>query len=556
MKRKAFFTLCLLFVAVTIAAQTKFAYNGKTMYSSEHRLYVNDALRTNKSRFTFGSVNEALRFAESKQSSDTAWTEVYIAPSVYWIDNPDDAEIRKPLDGMREPYGLMVSVNKLRLIGLSASPKEVVIACNRGQTQGAIGNFTMLHIEGSDVEAENITFGNYCNVDLNYAPNTRKSRRRRADAIVQAQLILCDGDRYRARNCEFISRLNLCPFVGARSVVFDDCYFECTDDALCGTGTYNHCRFTFFSSKPFYCTSKRGAVFYDCDIHSKVSGVQYLTKVSDPVTMINCRWTSDDPNLRIEWSRNPDPRKLCTMVGCTLNADSLCVPPTPLVPMPVSFPLFALEREGNLFPGKWSIDAYKPADTMEYDWTVDRNRSPWCFGEGVDGAEGEYGLIENVRGARLMYTGFDEENYEGQLLDIDLSPCKGPGQGFGSATGQYLDVCIKFDTQSLTGWGIRFERTPRYDKAVEISLVEYRKGTVARISEPTKCTLFRKGCHLQLKALRTSIVAEVSNSGECQRLEAGVDGMNSFGGIHIQHTGSVGASATVIKSLRGSYFKY
>jgi hypothetical protein len=89
--------------------------------------------------------------------------------------------------------------------------------------------------------------------------------------------------------------------------VFDDCYFECADDALCGTGIYRHCRFTFYSSKPFYATSPRGAVFEDCDIHSKVRGTQYLTKVSDKVTMRNCRWTSDDPNLKIEWTKRPDP---------------------------------------------------------------------------------------------------------------------------------------------------------------------------------------------------------------------------------------------------------
>ena len=253
---------------------------------SERHLYVRKGV--------FATVNEALRQAET-YADDSVWTIIHIAPGVYWIDDPDDSTIRRPEPGENTPFGMKVRMNRVRLVGEGESPEDVVLACNRGQTQGADGNFTMLHITGDDIQAENLTFGNYCNVDLNYKRDPRQSRQRRADAIVQAQLVICDGDRYEARRCRFISRLNLCPFAGARQVLFEDCYFECTDDALCGTGIYRHCRFTFFSSKPFYCTSPQGAVFEDCDIHSKVRGVQYLTKVSDPVTMRNCRWTSEAP---------------------------------------------------------------------------------------------------------------------------------------------------------------------------------------------------------------------------------------------------------------------
>ena len=35
-------------------------------------------------------------------------------------------------------------------------------------------------------------------------------------------------------------------------------------------------------------------------------------------------------------------------------------------------------------------------------------------------------------------------------LNVDAS--KTAGQGFGSATGQYLDLYIKFDTRTLTGY--------------------------------------------------------------------------------------------------------
>ena len=518
----------------------------------EHHLYVNPQKSPDVKKGMFATVNEALRQAETF-ADDNAWTTIHIAPGVYWIDNPDDPAIRKPESGENIPYGIKVRLNKTRLVGMGDSPEDVILACSRGQTQGADGNFTMLHITGDDIQAENLTFGNYCNVDLDYKRDPRLNRKRRADAIVQAQLVICNGDRYEARNCRFISRLNLCPFAGARHALFEDCYFECTDDALCGTGTYRHCRFTFFSSKPFYCTSLQGAVFEDCDIHSKVQGVQYLTKVSDPVTMRNCRWTSDDPGLVIEWTKKPDPKKLCLMENCTLNGKPLHVPMPPDVPMPVTTPLLPLTNQSSLASGRWTLDAYKPKDTAAYDWNADASRPAWCFGEGMDGAEGCYGMIQNVRGARMMYTGKANETYDNQTLKVELSPCKSAGQGFGSATGQYIDICIKFDTQTLTGYGLRFVRTPAYDKAVEVVLVEYREGEINSICSPEKCVLFKKGCRVMLSAKDSVLTAQIENGGQQQQLTATIAHPNNFGGIHIQHTGSVGASATVIQSISCSY---
>ena len=199
------------------------------------------------------------------------------------------------------------------------------------------------------------------------------------------------------------------------------------------------------------------------------------------------------------------------------------------------------------------MDAYKPKDTADYDWSVDTSRPAWCFGEGVDGAEGCYGMIQNVRGARMMFTGKDDERYDGQTLTVELSPCKSAGQGFGSATGQYLDLCIKFDPQTLTGYGLRFVRTPAYDKAVEIVLVEYKNGEISPICSPEKCVLFKKGCRITLSANGSSLTALIEQADQKQQLTATVSHPNNYGGIHIQHTGSTGASATVIQSINCTY---
>lgn len=550
--RKCLTIFLLLLQGLCAVAQTTFSYKGTRMKTNSKRLLVNDK-KTNDSRFTFRTVQEALRFVERNNGKDTLWTEIYITPSVYWIDNPDEETVRQPAKGENTPFAMSVKMNRVRLIGLSDNANDVVLACNRGQTQGAIGNFTMFHFIGNDIQAENITFGNYCNVDLIYNKDPRKNRSKRKSAIVQAQLVICSGDRYLLRNCRFISRLNLCPFVGGEHTEFEKCYFECTDDALCGTGVYRQCQFTLYSSKPFYTTDKRkGAVFIDCDIHSKTQGTQYLTKVSGPVTMENCRWTSDDPALRIEWNKRPDPRHQCVMRGCTLNGKPLEVP-TPTEPLPVELPPFALQVQQKIVPGGWTLDCYKPVDTADYDWIADNSRSSWGYDEGVDGAEGSWGLVQLQKGARMMFTPLDEnEKVTRQTCRLTLDPCKGPGQGFGSATGQYLDICIKFNTRTLTGYGIRFIRTPDYDHAVETYLVEYTDGRISRICDPQRCDIFKRGCVVSLTAEGEKLSATIENAnvkGACQRLTATMSHPNGYGGFHLQHTGSTGASATVVREV-------
>ena len=546
-------TIALLLYGVLAGlAQTSFHYKGRAMTTSSRCLLV-DRRHDNPDAFTFSSVGEALRFAERQGGKDTLWTDIYIAPSVYWIDNPDDEVVRKPLPGFTIPFGMTVNASRIRLRGLGGTAEEVVLACNRGQTQGAEGNFTMFHFTGSHIEAEGITFGNYCNVDLIYNKDPKQNRRRRKEAIVQAQIAICSGDNYRLKDCRFISRLNLCPFVGAEHTEFEDCYFECTDDALCGTGVYRRCRFTLFSSKPFYTTDKRkGAVFEDCQLHSKTQGTQYLTKVSGPVRMRNCQWTSDDPKLRIEWCKRPDPKHLCTMEGCTLNGKPLHVA-TPTEPLNVELPPMAAQIQTDIIPGGWTLDCHKPLDTMAYDWEADNSRGAWGYGEGVDGAEGSWGMVQLQKGARMMFTPRNEkEAVTKQTCRVSLDPCKSGGQGFGSATGQYLDICIKFDTRTLTGYGIRFMRTPDYDHAVETFLVEYSGGVITTISPPERCDIFKRGCTVTLTAEGQNLTATIENSNITearQTLTTTMPHPNTFGGFHLQHTGSTGASATVVKSV-------
>jgi hypothetical protein len=180
----------------------------------------------------------------------------------------------------------------------------------------------------------------------------------------------------------------------------------------------------------------------------------------------------------------------------------------------------------------------------------------WEYGEGFNGAVG-MGLLQAQRGARLMYTPI-QRAYGEMSLTLDVDPTKTAGQGFGSATGQYMDICLKFDTKTLTGYGLRIIRTTKHAKAVDFYLVRYNHGQITPLTEPVSSTCYRTNCTISLHFNGGLLSADVttttpqpanSNLPHEVHLRANVEN-NAFGGIHIQHTGSCGESTTMLHHLK------
>ncbi len=280
-------------------------YKGRKIVLGPKAFYIDGQLSAKEAstyKFVFNSVNEAVKHLTD--GSEESPMTLYIAPYVYWIDDPDDPSIRIPKEG-GIPFGLEIKCEWLKFYGLDDDPQNVVLASNRGQTMGAKGNFTMFKISGQGTSAENVTFGNYCNIDLIYPLKPGLGRKKRGSAIVQAQLIFCNGDKVVARNCRFMSRLNLCPFIGSKRTLFDGCHFECTDDALNGTAIYLDCTFDFYSGKPFYRTVGTGAVFLNCATRSFTRGNQYFTKAGGQMAVLDTRFSSKTVGY-IGWKDQPE----------------------------------------------------------------------------------------------------------------------------------------------------------------------------------------------------------------------------------------------------------
>ena len=687
---------------------------------------------------------------------------VYINPGVYWIDDPDDATVKIGKNG-REPFGMVIRCKNIHFIGKGERPEDVVLASQRGQMQGAVGNFTMFDFWSDSLTVENLTMGNYCNVDLIYPRNPLFNRQKRSDAITQAHVGYVHGTRLVAKNVRFVGRLNLNPLCGAQNSYYEDCHFECTDDALNGNAVYRRCNFDLYGQKPFWSTFGKGVLMVDCDFNVKGENREmYFCKQGGPVTLIDCRYHTPSDSIYIGWTAYPQPWLRCYQRNFTCNGkpyfigirqpqntlqpayldevkDELTEPPfldisqheavlltgrdtlrlscpeqsepihwypsnvathgyqgyallqpdghgnltvipanysdetvdfciiaptedgreaachlvvkPSILPAPdfvkkpriiqrgrqlmldytldlqgrrdeslitwyrddvpvatshvkpecclqvteadyhhtikaviqpkhqrsdygepvavqtkvkrvapcdtldTDFSQFYCNGQPTIAEGLWTVDGFKPSDTSAYDWSFNPQKPMWEYGQGFNGAVG-MGLLQAQRGARLMYTP-GQRAYRNMSLQLDVDPTKTAGQGFGSATGQYMDVCLKFDTETLTGYGLRIIRTTKHAKAVDFYLVRYDHGTITPISDPVSSTCYRTNCTISVHFNDGLLSADVSTATPKPsnsdlphevHLSAQVDA-NPFGGIHIQHTGSCGESTTMLHHL-------
>lgn len=324
-------TLCLF--AIQAVAQTNvsidpaepitlskgsFSYDGKSIKLGPKSLLICGSLTEKQAKqpYVYRTFQEAMN--NLTDGTETEPMRVYIAPWVYWLNDPDTpAVVRRP-DGSA-PIGLEVSCQNLNIIGLCHDARNVVLASQRGQGQGSYGNFTMVRFHGDGLLVENLTMGNYCNVDLDYSLRPELGRKKRNAAITQAHVAYLDGDRAVARNVRFISRLNMNPLGGATRILFDRCHLESTDDALTSSGVYMNCDLYFYATKPFWNSDVYGAAMLGCRIHSMHDfPSQFFTKSQNPIQLINCELSSP-AKTQWGWTLKPSLWLRCNVANISLN---------------------------------------------------------------------------------------------------------------------------------------------------------------------------------------------------------------------------------------------
>jgi hypothetical protein len=209
-------------------------------------------------------------------------------------------------------------------------------------------------------------------------------------------------------------------------------------------------------------------------------------------------------------------------------------------------------------PGFWTLDCFAPADT--YDWVADNSRDPWYVEAGTDGAANDTGLVQANKGARLRFTPVGN-SFGDMKITFTAVPAKTAGQGFSSARAQYMDVFIKFDTKTLSGYAVRLIRTTKYADAIDFILMKYENGIATPISAPEPASCYRPDCFISVEVKNNKLTVDANTNAEYYiipnreevsqkvHLESNID-KNNFGGFGFQHTGTVAGGATLIKDLK------
>ena len=112
----------------------------------------------------------------------------------------------------------------------------------------------------------------------------------------------------------------------------------------------------------------------------------------------------------------------------------------------------------------------------------------------------------------------------------------------------------------LTGYGLRIVRTTKYDKAVEFILMKFVDGVATPLAEPVASSCYRSTCSIRLAVEGNKLTAHAESNARMADVtdhrilpivdvSAVVEPL-SFAGMGIQHTGSVGASASLLKEMK------
>jgi len=214
-------------------------------------------------------------------------------------------------------------------------------------------------------------------------------------------------------------------------------------------------------------------------------------------------------------------------------------------------------------PDVWYADTFKPSD-ITLPW-VPSSAAPWVYAVGDrDGAVGVLGLQTATQGARLLYQ--PQGSFSDMSVAVQFTPEKVAGQGFGSATEQYLEIYLKWDPLTQTGYALRFQRLstdplngnkpiPSSGNSVRVSMIEYLNGTRKILPGAyVESSVYMPGAKAVFKLVGDVLTADIVTASPQTNTQAGLSlpaeihyranvrsAANSTGGFGFQFTGTPSA---------------
>jgi hypothetical protein len=267
-------------------------YNGYTGVTFDTTKYVYDYL-VDGSLAADDAANKKFKTLDAAYAAAPAGTAakptvIGIKPNLYLFHAAEDA-----------PAGLTITKNYITLLGLTDDRRNVVIADNRGNKEGATNNGYVLDVNATGFSAINLSVVNFANMDYEYPGDASKNLKKRSDVITQAVAMNVRGDKHYYSHVAFLSRLDTM-FIQTTRSYFTNAYVEGTDDFL-GGGQVS----VFQDSEIYFPTgngvmSASGITFINTVFRAE-HGLEFHKGFRNPDTLINCTMPVNTPTSPVAW---------------------------------------------------------------------------------------------------------------------------------------------------------------------------------------------------------------------------------------------------------------
>ena len=161
-------------------------------------------------------------YAAAPEGTEARPTVIGIKPNVYQITG-----------SMERVPSMSITKNWITFLGLTNNRRSVVLADNRGLSQGADDDGYVIDVDATGFTAKNLTIINYCNVDYEYPGDPSKNLSKRSDVITQGVALQSQGDKHVYENVALLGRLDTM-FLRTKRSYFKNVYIEGTDDWMGG----------------------------------------------------------------------------------------------------------------------------------------------------------------------------------------------------------------------------------------------------------------------------------------------------------------------------------
>ena len=266
-------------------------YNGYTGVPFDTRAYAYDYLvdsslpQDDPAQKKFRTLQAA--YAAAPAGTPDHPTVIGIKPDVYFLRGGDTEA------------SMTITKNYITLLGLTNDRRNVVLADNRGNKEGASNNGYILMVNAAGFTMMNLTLVNYCNLDYDYPGDSSKDLKMRSSVITQAVALQADGDKHVYSHVAFLGRLDTL-FIRTTRSYFTNVYVEGTDDFIGGgnTGVWEDSEVYFPTGNGVMSSS--GIAFINT-VFKAARGLEFYKGFRNPVALIHCTMPVNTPKSPVAW---------------------------------------------------------------------------------------------------------------------------------------------------------------------------------------------------------------------------------------------------------------